>query len=110
MSIANYGNAFFVEFSMTLLNEQRLSLTALSKREDINVSTAWRWAQRGVRGVKLETFNIGGRRWTTEEAFSRFVEATSAAASGALEPQSRTNRQRETNISRAEAELAKAGI
>jgi len=36
----------------------------------------------GARGVKLESFSIGGRRYTTLEAFVRFVEATTAAAAG----------------------------
>jgi predicted transcriptional regulator len=100
---------FFLEFAMTLLNERKLTLTELAKRQNINVSTCWRWAQRGVRGSRLETFSIGGRRWTTEEAFARFVEATTAAANGD-ETASRTNRQVETAIRRAEASLKKHGI
>lgn len=59
----------------------------------------------------LETFNIGGRRYTTQEAFQRFVERSTVAANGTpAAPAVRTNRQREAAISKAEAELAKAGI
>jgi hypothetical protein len=36
-------------------------------------ATMWRWAVKGVDGVKLETFKIGGRRYTTAEALDRFV-------------------------------------
>lgn len=95
---------------MTLLAEDRISLTDLAKDEDRNVSTVWRWAQRGVRGVKLETFNVGGRRFTTREAFARFVEATTEAAQGSPVQSPRTNRQREAAISRAERECAELGI
>jgi len=96
---------------MTILNENKLTLTKLAQRERVNTSTAWRWAQRGVKGIKLETFKIGGRRYTTNEAFIRFVEGTTAAANGEQPAQqARTNRQRELAVDRAEAELAHDGI
>lgn len=95
---------------MTLLAERKLSLTDLAQREGVNVCTCWRWAKRGVRGVKLETYNVGGRRWTTEEAFARFVEGTTAAVNGGPVSDHRTNRQRECAIARAERELAAAGL
>jgi len=43
----------------------------------INTSTVWRWTQRGVGGVKLETVNIGGKKMTSRQALSRFIAATS---------------------------------
>jgi hypothetical protein len=110
-SHANYGMAFFLEFAMKLLTEQKLSLTELARREGVSICTTWRWASRGVRGIRLETFNIGGRRWTTDEAFARFVAGTTAAAGGdANHSAARTNRQREAAIARAEQELSDAGI
>ncbi len=92
-----------------LIDEPRLSLTQLAKEQDCNVTTCWRWAQRGVRGVRLETYNVGGRRYTTRPAVRRFIESTTATAKGEPLPV-RTNRQREAAINRAEAELAKLGI
>lgn len=59
-----------------LLNESRVSLTKLAQEQKIHLSTVWRWALRGVRGHRLECFSIGGRRYTTREAFERFVAAT----------------------------------
>ena len=47
-----------------------------------HVATCWRWIKRGVRGVKLETVLIGGKRYTSLEALQRFAEATTAAADG----------------------------
>lgn len=67
---------------MTMLSERKLSLSKLAHRAGVNDCTVWRWARRGVRGVQLETYAIGGRRWTTEEAFERFVAKTTAAIAG----------------------------
>jgi hypothetical protein len=42
-----------------------------------NRSTMHRWAHHGVRGVRLATILIGGRRYTTREAIEQFVAALS---------------------------------
>jgi hypothetical protein len=38
-------------------------------------ATLWRWALRGIRGHRLETVSIGGRRYSSREAFDRFVRS-----------------------------------
>ena len=66
-----------------LLDEELLSLGQAGRSEipgKPNPSTLWRWHTRGVRGVKLETVVLGGRRWTSREAISRFAEASTRAA------------------------------
>lgn len=65
----------------TLLPEIRLSVTAAA-RDIFGVApeTAWRWALRGVRGVKLESYVLGGRRFTTREACERFLAALNGLA------------------------------
>jgi hypothetical protein len=35
-------------------------------------ATSYRWALRGLRGIRLETVMIGGRRYTSREAVARF--------------------------------------
>jgi hypothetical protein len=41
-------------------------------------STAWRWVLRGVRGgIRLESFCIGGTRYTTPDMVQRFIDRTS---------------------------------
>lgn len=47
-------------------------------------STLERWVRKGVRGRTLEVAWIGGQRYTSEEAITRFLEA-GAALSGDLE-------------------------
>ncbi len=55
----------------TRMNEM---LIGSGGRRHPHVSTIYRWRLRGIRGVKLETFLIGGRRYTSVEAIERFTE------------------------------------
>lgn len=71
--------------------------------------TIWRWMQRGVRGVKLESITIGGRRFTSREAGQRFIEATTAAAA-TDRPKGQFTRERAEALDRAERELDESGI
>lgn len=49
-----------------------------------HVATLWRWILRGVRGVRLESFVRGGRRFTTCEAIERFIQATTAVSNSRI--------------------------
>jgi len=93
----------------SLLKEQRLSLTELAHQEGVSPPTTWRWAMRGTKGIKLESFRVGGRRFTTQEAFARFVEQSTAVANG-KQPKARTNLQQQDTNDRDERELDRAGI
>lgn len=76
-----------------------------------NISTVYRHFTRGCRGVRLETFVQGARRYTTLQAIARFIERTTANSPGASLPTSGpTCRQRETEIITAEREATEAGI
>jgi Protein of unknown function (DUF1580) len=97
-------------------NEQVLSLTAAAREvpnrdsgRGVNVSTIWRWALKGSRGVRLETAMIGGIRMTSREALVRFYERTTAVANGDSSPAA-ASKQRQRQIEQAERELAQAGI
>jgi hypothetical protein len=72
-----------------------------------NASTIWRWYKCGVRGVRLETLVVGGRRFTSREAIQRFIERTTAAVDG---PRICTPAIRRRAIERANRELDLAGI
>ena len=90
-------------------NSLSISAAANSLPGRPNVSTVWRWISRGVRGVKLQTFCVGGRRYVTKESLENFLAQTTAAANGQPAPTS-TPRQRQKAIEAAEQELARAGI
>lgn len=93
----------------SLLAESRITLTEAARECGVNVSTVWRWAIRGVRGTKLESFNLGAKRFTTREALKRFSQGCTSAANRATDDH-RTNRQRAAEISQAEHECANAGF
>jgi len=64
-----------------LLNEECFSFSAIAKRlpkingNKIHPSAIWRWARKGVKGVRLETRRLGGRFVTSMEAIERFSKA-----------------------------------
>jgi hypothetical protein len=88
-----------------LIAESRISLTVLAHERDVSLSTAWRWCLRGIRGHQLESFSVGGRKFTTREAFGRWLALTN----GERVVAGQTPRQREAAIGLAEKELAEAG-
>jgi hypothetical protein len=60
--------------------------TSLSLRQAAKIlpgqpsrSTLHRWTHHGCRGVRLATFLVGGRRYTTREAIENFINALSNA-------------------------------
>ena len=60
----------------------------------IAISTLWRWATKGCRGVKLEARRLGGRFVTSLEAVDRFsaklAELDAAPRSPQPQPESST--------------------
>jgi hypothetical protein len=100
---------FLFEFAMGFLDENKIPLSKLSRDAGVNISTVWRWAQRGVKGVVLETFAIGGRRWTTDEAYHRFVVGVTDATAS-KPPQQAAKDGREAAVNKAERELREEGL
>lgn len=92
-------------------NERLFPLTDAAKEvpHRPNVTTLWRWQTRGIRGVKLETLLVGGRRMTSREALSRFFAATTAAADGDV-VRNETPAQRARSVDRAEQRAAELGV
>lgn len=73
----------------------------------VSTATMARWIQRGVKGARLATIVIGGRRFTSREAIARFIAEQNAGESPtpAISPAQRTRQAKA-----AQKELAKAGI
>lgn len=65
------------------LDPDILSLADAAKRlprfngRRVHVSTIWRWASHGLRGIRLETTRLGGRACTSLTALRRFFDALS---------------------------------
>ena len=51
-------------------------------RKKLGLPTIQRWRRDGVRGVRLETTLVAGRRFTSREAIERFLESVNRAADG----------------------------
>jgi len=56
------------------LAEAARRLPCLRNGRPVHPSTLWRWASRGLRGVRLATIRIGGTTCTSLEALQRFFE------------------------------------
>jgi hypothetical protein len=72
-----------------------------------HISTMIRWALRGVKGTRLETVMVGGRRFTSIEAIQRFL--TRLNEPGALAAQSPSEK-RKLAIAQTDAMLDVEGI
>ncbi|HYW80087.1 MAG TPA: DUF1580 domain-containing protein [Thermoguttaceae bacterium] len=70
-------------------------------------STIFRWAQRGCKGIRLESIQVGGTKCTSVEALQRFFDRLTNPYTPATAPTSKT---RQKAIADAERELAEAGI
>lgn len=76
--------------------------------DGVSTATMARWIQRGVRGVKLETIVIGGRRLTSVESLSRFFTAQNATDAPSAPVITATQRRRQSEAARTE--LEKMGV
>jgi hypothetical protein len=90
-------------------NEQLRLLTKASA--DVpgtpHVSTLIRWALRGLKGIKLETVVVGGRRYTSVEAIRRFLARLNEPRSASRAP---LPERRQQEVERAERRLDAEGI
>lgn len=46
----------------------------------LHLSSIYRWAQHGVRGVRLEVVRVGGVAYTSRQALDDFVQSLSEPA------------------------------
>lgn len=71
-----------LKYAITLTETLKDAIT-LSQAVDLvprrpHVATVWRWATRGVRGIKLRTWLSGGTRVTTPAALEEFLQRLNA--------------------------------
>ena len=69
-----------------------------------NLATLYRWAQRGLANIRLETIQVGGSRCTSEAALLRFFDRLTTGDV----VERRTPFRRARDIEREEKELDEA--
>ena len=64
---------------LDLLTEDLISLPEAARELPTNphVSAIYRWCNRGIRGVRLESIKIGGKMFTSRQSLTRFIQRTS---------------------------------
>ena len=104
--------------SVGTLAEVAAQLPRLSGRR-IHVSTLWRWATKGIKGVRLDYIKMGGRLVTSVEAVARFAakltendqkQAENDQPALQKARKKRTPTQHDRDVASARLELERAGI
>lgn len=54
--------------------------------QKVTYATAWRWREKGCRGVKLRCTRLGGKVCCTVEDVRRFIAESNAPSQALLEP------------------------
>ena len=55
-------------------HEPLLNLNEAARIVGKHVATVYRWSTAGIRGIVLETLQVGGSRRTSREAIQRFCQ------------------------------------
>ena len=84
----------------------------------IHASSVWRWARKGVSGVRLEARRLGGCFFTSVEALDRFSaqlaelppEAAARKRRTVTKKRRRTEAQRRRDIERSKRALENSGV
>ena len=89
-------------------NDELLTLTEVAKRLPTrpHSSTIFCWTQIGVRGQKLCTVLVGGRRMVSSRSLHEFLDALN----GTQAADAVTSRLRESQIDRSKKELLDDGF
>ncbi len=62
----------------TAPGSDRTSVVKLARREGFSPASIWRWMLHGVRGHRLRSLRIGGRRFILEQDWADFCAALNA--------------------------------
>ena len=88
----------------------RMTVNQLARREGVHCATPWRWMQHGVRGVRLRSIRVGGRRYITEADWLEFAAALNADLTDAPQTPPRSESRRRKDSDAARDALRRAGI
>jgi len=55
-----------------------LTLARIARELDMQYQSVWHWYKYGRNGIRLQTWTVGGRRYTTKKALQDFTRAARA--------------------------------
>ncbi len=84
----------------------KLTLGEVADLVGVDLSTVWRWCLRGVRGRKLPSKRIGGRRYVLPADLEAFL----ADDDGEKRPPAETSEKQRRRAEKASAKLDHLGI
>ena len=103
VSVIAVGMTLDVQKEMVVsFSDARSAFPGIVRR--LSLATLHRWRLNGVRGVKLETVLIGGLRYTSLEAITRFIQAQNADDTPAVPAITPTQRRKQSEAARTELE------
>jgi hypothetical protein len=71
----------------SILDSERYTLREAAQRLNVHVASVWRWVLHGVRGRKLPTVLIGGRRFVLRRDLEAFLDSGSSPSIHEQPPQ-----------------------
>jgi len=80
---------------LRVTSQERLTLAEVASRVRVHISTVYRWTYHGVRGNRLRSFLVGGRRFVLPDDLQEFLN--SGRVSGEMPSLSLAKRQLRTS-------------
>ena len=96
--------------TLTEMVTDRLTINQLARREGVHVATPWRWMLSGVRGIRLHSIRVGGRRFVTEADWFEFAAKLNADLIDTPQTPPRSESRRRKDSDAARDALRRSGI
>ncbi|MBN71629.1 MAG: hypothetical protein CME32_20405 [Gimesia sp.] len=58
----------------SVFNQNRQSINEVAQNLGVHPATVWRWTHSGVKGRRLKTIRIGGRRFVLRNDLEHFLK------------------------------------
>jgi hypothetical protein len=62
------------------LDEDRYAVNDVARRVGVHTATVWRWILTGVRGQRLRSYTVGGRRYVLRRDLETFLSPDDESA------------------------------
>lgn len=90
----------------SFFNQNRQSINEVAQNLRVHPATVWRWTLRGVKGRRLKTILIGGRRFVLLNDLENFLKQSDSKVDQAV-PQGLNQKRHNIAKAKLDAELGK---